>query len=102
MGFWIHITQPGDTIFIYNGTQPTVNKTITLHPGWSMVGYPSITSYNRTKALNNLSFNTHVDAILTFNASTHKWKELGPTDYFELGKGYWIHAKTKCEWKVPL
>ncbi|UCG68192.1 MAG: right-handed parallel beta-helix repeat-containing protein, partial [Thermoplasmata archaeon] len=41
MGFWIHITQPGDTIFVYNGTQPTSNQTITLHPGWNMVGYPS-------------------------------------------------------------
>ncbi|UCG68468.1 MAG: right-handed parallel beta-helix repeat-containing protein, partial [Thermoplasmata archaeon] len=53
MGFWIHITQPGDTIFLYNGTQPTTNQSITLHPGWNMVGYPSLSNRNRTAALNN-------------------------------------------------
>ncbi len=102
IGFWIHITQPGDTIFLYNGTQPTSNQTIPLHPGWNLVGYPSLTSYNRTVGMNNLTFGTHVNAIWTYNASTQKWKELGPTDYFELGRGYWIHAKVKCEWEVPL
>ncbi|UCE37281.1 MAG: hypothetical protein JSW00_17690, partial [Thermoplasmata archaeon] len=102
MGFWIHITQPGDTIFLYNGTQPTSNQTITFHPGWNMVGYPSLTRYNRTKGLNNLTFDTHVDAILTYNASTQKWKKLDESDYFELGRGYYIHAKSECEWEVPL
>ncbi len=102
MGFWIHITNPGDTIFLYNGTQPTQNQTIILHPGWNLVGYPSLTSYKRTKGLNNLTFDTHVDSIWTYNATTQKWKGLGPSDYFELGRGYWIHALTKCEWEVPL
>ncbi len=102
IGFWIHITQPGDTIFIYNGTQPISNQIITLHPGWNLVGYPSLTNHNRTEGLNNLTFDTHVNAIWTYNAATQKWKEIGPSDYFELGRGYWIHAKTKCEWEVPL
>ncbi len=102
MGFWIHITQPGDTIFLYNGTQPTSNQTIPLHPGWNLVGYPSLTSYNRTEGLNNLTFDTHVDSIWTYNAATQKWKEIGQTDNFEICRGYWIHAKTKCNWKVPL
>jgi parallel beta-helix repeat protein len=31
VGFWIHITQPGDTIFLYNGTKPTVNQSIAIH-----------------------------------------------------------------------
>lgn len=25
-----------------------------------------------------------------------------PTDYFELCRGYWIHATQECEWDVPL
>ncbi|UCF08128.1 MAG: right-handed parallel beta-helix repeat-containing protein, partial [Thermoplasmata archaeon] len=66
-GFWIHITQPGATIFIYNGTQLISNQTIILHPGWNMVGYPSLSSKNRTAALNNLTFGTHVDAVWTYN-----------------------------------
>ncbi len=102
MGFWIHITQPGDTIFLYNGTQPTSNQTITFHPGWNLVGYPSLMGYNRTAGLNNLTFGTEVDAIWTYNATTQKWKGIGPSDYFEIGRGYWVHAKTKCEWEVPL
>lgn len=102
MGFWINVTQPGETIYRYEGIQQTSNQTITLHPGWNMVGYPSFTSHNRTQGLNNLTFNTHVDSIWTYNATTKKWKELGPSDYFEPCMGYWIHAKTKCEWEVPL
>jgi parallel beta-helix repeat protein len=102
MGFWIHITNPGDTIFLYNGTQPTSNQTIILHPGWNMVGYPSLTSYNRTEGLNNLTFNDQVDAIWSFDAVTQKWEEMGELDYFQIGKGYYIHAISECEWEVPL
>jgi parallel beta-helix repeat protein len=102
MGIWIHIIPPGDTIFYYNGIQPITNQTIQLHPGWNLVGYPSLTGNNRTEGLNNLTFYNEVDAILTYNAATHKWKKLGPSDYFEIGMGYWIHANTKCEWEVPL
>ena len=102
MGFWIHITNPGDTIFLYNGTQPTSNQSIPLHPGWNMVGYPSLTNRNRTAALNNLTFGLEVDAIWTFNAATQKWEEIKGGDYFELGRGYWIHSKVTKVWDVPL
>jgi parallel beta-helix repeat protein len=102
MGFWIHITNPGDTIFLYNGTQPIDNQTITLHPGWNLVGYPSQTSYNRTEGLNNLTFDTHVNAIWTYDAGSQTWKELGESDYFIIGKGYWMHSKVEITWKVPI
>jgi parallel beta-helix repeat protein len=102
MGFWIHITHPGDTFFLYNGTQPTENQIIQLHKGWNLVGYPSLESYNRTDGLNNLTFDNQVDAIWTYDASYQKWIEMGETDYFELGRGYYIHIKTECEWEVPL
>ncbi len=102
MGFWIHITQPGDTIFLYNGTIPTVSPTIDIFPGWNLVGYPSLTSYNRTEGLNNLTFGSDVDSILTYDAATQKWKEIVGSNNFEMGRGYWVHAKTKCEWEVPL
>jgi len=102
MGFWVHINQSGETIFLYNGTPPTSNQTIPLHPGWNMVGYPSMTNKTRDIALNNLTFGVEVDALWTFDASTQKWKEIGPLDSFELGRGYWIHATQECEWEVPL
>ncbi|UCE37256.1 MAG: right-handed parallel beta-helix repeat-containing protein [Thermoplasmata archaeon] len=101
MGFWIHITQPGDTIFFYNGTRPTENQTIPLHPGWNMVGYPSMSNRDRTTALNNITFGTHVDAIWTYNSARQRWEKIGSSDYFEVGRGYYIHAKSKCVWEVP-
>jgi parallel beta-helix repeat protein len=101
-GFWIHITEPGRVLFEYHGTQPSSNQSIHLHQGWNMVGYPSLKSYNRTGGLNNLTFDTHVDAIWTYNAATQKYKELTESDYFVIGKGYYIHAKAECTWVVPL
>jgi len=102
MGFWVYITKPGGVLFEYLGMEPISNQSITLNPGWNLVGYPSLTNHNRTDGLNNLTLDTHVDAIWTYNAATQKWKEITESDYFELGRGYWIHAKTTCEWEVPL
>jgi parallel beta-helix repeat protein len=102
MGFWIHITQPGGILFQYTGIQPTINQTITLHPGWNLVGYPSFRSYNRTQGLNNITFGTDVDSIWTYNTATKKWEELEPSDYFEIGRGYWVHSKIEKDWDVPL
>jgi len=100
MGFWIHISNPGDTIFLYNGTQPTSNQSITLHPGWNMVGYPSLSNKNRTAALNNLTFGVEVDAVWTFNNANKNWEEVKAGDYFEGGRGYWVHAVQACVWEV--
>jgi parallel beta-helix repeat protein len=102
MGFWIHITEPGGVLFQYNGTQPTSNQSITLHPGWNMVGYPSLYKRNRTAALNNIVFDQDLDAIWTFEAATQTWQEIGSTDSFELERGYWIHSKVTKVWDVPL
>lgn len=102
MGFWIHITQPGNTIFLYNGTQPMVNQTITLYPGWNLVGYPSLSNKNRTEALNNIIFDDDLGSIWAFNATAQKWEEINESDFFEIGRGYWIHSKVKKTWEVPL
>ncbi|UCG69688.1 MAG: right-handed parallel beta-helix repeat-containing protein [Thermoplasmata archaeon] len=102
MGFWIHITQPGDTIFIYNGTEPSINQTILLNPGWNLVGYPSFSNKNRTLALNNITFGNEVDSIWTYDAGNQIWVEVNEGDFFEKGRGYWIHAKIKCDWEIPL
>jgi parallel beta-helix repeat protein len=102
MGFWVHITHAGDTIFAYNGSLPTVNRTITLYPGWNLVGYPSLMNRTRDNALNNIDFGGDVDAIWTYNAYKQKWEEIGPSAYFELGRGYWIHSMVTKTWNVPL
>jgi hypothetical protein len=102
IGFWIHIIQPGDTIFLFNGTLPSVNQTIALHTGWNMVGYPSLKNYNRTKGLNNLTFGQDVNLIQWYDAATKTWHDLEENDYFVPGRGYWVHTNVECEWEVPL
>ena len=102
MGFWIHITTPGSITFNVTGDGFSSNQTIPLHPGWNMVGYPSLTNRNRTAALNNLTFGLEVDAIWTFDAATQTWEEINGGDYFEVGRGYWVHATQECVWEVPL
>jgi parallel beta-helix repeat protein len=102
MGFWINITEPEGILFEYLGTQPTQPQSIVLYPGWNMVGYPSLSRKNRSVALNTITFGNEVDAIWTFQNAGQKWDEIEESDYFELGKGYWIHATMKCVWEVPL
>ncbi|UCE39227.1 MAG: exo-alpha-sialidase [Thermoplasmata archaeon] len=102
MGFWIHVTKPGGVLFQCSGIIPTKNQSITLKTGWNLVGYPSLNNRTRTLALNNLTIDLEVDAIWTYNASIQKWEQIGEFDYFERGRGYWVHAKTNCLWEVPL
>ncbi len=102
MGFWIHITKPGGVTFSYEGFEPLRNQKVTLHKGWNLVGYPSLSNRKRTIALNNIIFGSDIDSILTYNAVTQKWEQVRPASYFEVGRGYWIHAITDCVWEVPI
>ena len=102
MAFWIHIIEPRGVMFEYHGSQPIINQTIQLHKGWNMVGYPSLTNHNRTNGLNNLMFDTHVDAIQWYDAATQTWHYMGPDDTFVPGRGYWVHSKVEAGWEVPL
>jgi parallel beta-helix repeat protein len=102
IGFWIYITEPGGVILEYSGPQPGAPENIPLHTGWNMVGFPSLSNKDRTTALNNLNFGVEVDAVWTFDAATQTWVEVGPSDSFMLGKGYWIQATQECVWEVGL
>jgi parallel beta-helix repeat protein len=102
IGFWVHITTPGGILFTYSGKRLPQNQTITLYPGWNLVGYPSLSNKNRTEALNNLTFDTEVDAIWTFDSLKQKWEHISESDYLEVGRSYYIHVISKCIWEVPL
>jgi parallel beta-helix repeat protein len=102
IGFWMHITEPGGVIFEYSGIQPVLNQTITLHPGWNLVGYPSLSDKVRLDALNNINFGSDVDAIWSYDTALYKWEEMTKLDYFERCRGYWIHSKVEKIWDVPL
>jgi hypothetical protein len=71
-------------------------------PGWNMVGYPSLIGYNRTAGLNNIIFGIEIDAIQWFDSITKTWHFLEEGDYFEPGRGYWIHSKVDTIWEVPV
>jgi hypothetical protein len=102
MGFWIDIRDSGGTSFIFNGTEPISNQFIQLYKGWNLVGYPSLTNHNRAMGLNNLTFGSDVDCIQWYDSPTKNWHFLEEGDSFEIGRGYWMHAKTDCIWEVPL
>jgi parallel beta-helix repeat protein len=102
MGFWIHITESNRILYEYPGTPPTSNQTIQLHPGWNLMGYPSLSNHNRTVGLNNLEFGVDVDAIQWYDAATKTWHFMGHDDSFVPGRGYWMHSKVDTTWEVPI
>jgi hypothetical protein len=102
MGFWIRVTDPGETLFYYNGTAPMFNEEVFLYTGWNMVGYPSKTDRDRDSALNNINFGTDVDAVWTFDAQSGQWTSLGSSDLMERGRGYLIHSLVDKIWTVPI
>jgi parallel beta-helix repeat protein len=102
MGFWVHITELDGVFLEWLGTPPTQNQTIALHPGWNMVGYPSLSHHNRTIGLNNLEFGKDVNGTQWYNTSTQTWYSMDVDDHFVPGRGYWIHSLVETTWEVPL
>jgi len=102
-GFWLHIIDPQGTILIVFGNEFIINQNISLYPGWNLVGFPSRKNKTRDIALGALNYGSDVDSIWTYNTSIQKWIGLNETtDYFGIGKGYWIHSRVTKIWNVPL
>jgi hypothetical protein len=101
-GFWLHITNPGGTTLNTTGWELSSPESVSLHVGWNLVGYPSLTSHNRTNGLNNLLYGPDVDCIQWYDASTKTWHFMGPDDFFLPGRGYWVYSKIETVWDVPL
>jgi hypothetical protein len=100
MGFWVHIPGPGGVLLEYSGTPPGLAGSISLHKGWNAVGYPTSGNNQRDEALGPLTFGVEVDSIWYFDGLSQKWREMGPSDHFVTGRGYWIHAAQDCVWMV--
>jgi murein tripeptide amidase MpaA len=101
-GFWIHITNPGGITLNTTGWELSSPETVPLRIGWNLMGYPSLTSYNRTDGLNSVIFGPDVDCIQWYDASTKSWHFMGSDDLFLPGRGYWVHSKVDTVWDVPL
>ena len=102
MGLWIHINEPGGILFEYLGMLPTQNQSIPIHTGWNLIGYPSLTRYNRTNGLNTITYGTDIDAIQWYDSASKTWYIMNENDVFIPGIGYWIHSKIETIWEVPL
>jgi len=102
MGIWIYITQPGGTILSVYGNEINTGQSITIRPGWNLVGYPSKSDKPRDVALNNTV--TDIDWVGYFDASTDRFVILAAGDNMEVGRGYWVHSirNFNIVWNVPL
>jgi hypothetical protein len=100
MGIWIQIKGSEDVLFEVPGILPTQGQTVTLKPGWNLVGYPRLTNSTRTEGLNNTVFGTHINRIMRFDTTSDNWQDLGVDDIFEVGRGYWIHSLTSHSWRL--
>ncbi|UCG70522.1 MAG: DNRLRE domain-containing protein [Thermoplasmata archaeon] len=100
MGIWIYIKGSEDVPFEDPGVLPTEGQTVTLEPGWNLVGYPRLTNSTRSEGLNNTVFGTHIDRIMHFDTSSDTWQDLGVDNIFEVGRGYWIHSLTSHTWRL--
>jgi parallel beta-helix repeat protein len=102
MGIWIHINESGGVIFENSGTEPTESQGIQLYKGWNLVGYPSLSNYNRTDGLNNTVFGVHINKIMWYDAVSDSWHSMEESNIFRKGTGYWIHAIEEIVWQVPM
>jgi parallel beta-helix repeat protein len=102
MGIWIHITDPNGVLLKIPGNNLFENQTMNLNIGWNLVGYPSLSINNRTTGLNNLEFDSDIDCIQWYDATTKTWHFMGPDDVFVPGRGYWMHSKVDATWEVPI
>ncbi len=95
MGVWIRMTVD-DTLTV-EGSEPT-QTTITLQPGWNMVGLPSSTigNHNLPAEVSRIGY---FDSAEEYNLAY----DYNPGSFeFAPGEGYWIHnlADTAVVWTV--
>jgi uncharacterized protein (TIGR03790 family) len=99
MGFWINVTSDCDLTVI--GVRPDTT-TIPLHPGWNMVGFPSMNaSYavaDLKAALGMPSVNVEAfDAM----AAPYYLRRVPDSYAMTAGEGYWVFVPSTASWIVP-
>ncbi len=98
--FWIRM-QKDDSIFFNASLTEDENTTISLEPGWNMVGYPSNQARSAEETLPE-----EVSKVGVFNKSLENNIEYIEGDMSSLvmkgGNGYWIYnsAEEPVEWTV--
>jgi hypothetical protein len=98
MSFWVHITAPGGTVLTTYGYTPTTTS-ITLYPGWNMVGYPAIDDSSYT--VQDLMDDTGATSIERFfPIAPYHIEALFPDHVLQVGEGYWVYAPAEVVWTV--
>jgi hypothetical protein len=98
MGIWVNVTSITVNHIDISGGTPGVTQ-ITLHAGWNLVGYSSMTNRLASNALAG----TGADRIAVFN-STYPSLMQDITDLstvtMSAGNGYWVHVTADTVWTI--
>jgi hypothetical protein len=98
MGIWVNVTSIAVNHIDISGGTPGITQ-ITLHAGWNLVGYPSMTNRLASNALAG----TGADRIAIFNA-TYPSLMQDITDLSTVtmvaGNGYWVHVTSDTLWTI--
>ncbi|HEQ78807.1 MAG TPA: hypothetical protein ENN76_00915, partial [Euryarchaeota archaeon] len=96
-GYWVYFDSNETGIINITGECP-VSTDIQLLKGWNMVGYPSCQE-NRTleTVLAGIPWNM---VEKQDNGMPYNLQPIYSLDYFEPGRGYWIHVSENCVWTV--
>jgi hypothetical protein len=100
MGVWIHITSAPAQLTIY-GIQP-FETSITLYPGWNLVGYPAGSEQTVKNVLAQLWQNEVTVVQAQDNTMPYGLRTLAENDKLKPGCGYWLYctSTTTVEWTV--
>jgi parallel beta-helix repeat protein len=95
--YWIHITMP--TVLTVRGDRFGSPIGIPLNAGHMyLIGYPSLVPQTVAAALVGTGYIPPVEA---FNASApYRISPIGPGDFMEPGKGYWVRVPADTVWMV--
>jgi hypothetical protein len=98
MGIWVNVTSAAVNHVDISGGTPGITQ-ITLHAGWNLVGYPSITNRLASVALAG----TGADRIAIFDGASPTFMQ-DITDISTItmtaGNGYWVHVPADTIWTI--
>ena len=93
-GIWVYSTANGT---LYGPGTNLGNRSIDLHKGWNLVGYPSS---NNTRTVEDVLSGVSYVYVQAYNTSSGQIETLTPSDIMEPGKGYWIYVTEDSTWTV--
>ena len=106
MGLWLHATSPAS--LTVTGTIP-ISPSVSLLPGWNLVGCASLTPRPITESLSTCSGTYDLAYTYVASDTLDPWKKfdtaqppfLNDLVTCDPGRGYWIHVTQPCELILP-